>query len=227
VLDLAAGTGDPAVTIAPGLGRGGSVTALDMTFDMLAIGRERADNLSLANIRYIVGDMAALPFADASFDAVTCRNGLMFPADRLACVAEARRILRRGGRAAWLVWGTIDENPTFLTVLEGLKRHFGEEFPPRMARHALGKEGRLSALIEAAGFVDVTETRLCYERVVRPGEDYFRRAAARTIPHRTGDMTADDWDRLIAAIETASAGLRRGGAFHVPVAARLGVGTAP
>jgi SAM-dependent methyltransferase len=226
VLDLAAGTGDPAVTIAPGLGSGG-VTALDLTFDMLAVGRDRADNLALGNVRFVVGDMAALPFADASFDAVTCRNGLMFPADRLACVAEARRVLRPGGRAAWLVWATIEENPTFLTVLDGLRRHFNEEFKPRMARHALGRRGILGGLIEQAGFVAVQETRLSYMRIVRPGDDYFRRAAARAIPHRTGGMSADDWSRLIASIEEASAALRHGEAFHIPVVARLGIGAAP
>ncbi len=227
VLDLAAGTGDPTVTIAPCVGAGGSVTSFDLTPDMLAVGRARAENLALGNVRFVVGDMAGLPFAGASFDAITCRNGLMFPPDRLACVAEARRVLRTGGRAAWLVWATIEENPTFLAVLDGLRRHFQEEFKPRMARHALVRRGQLTGLLETAGFVDVQERRLSYERVVRSGDEYFRRAAARTIPHRTGGMDERDWVALSAAIEGAIGHLRDGDVFRIPVVARLGVGTAP
>ena len=116
VLDLAAGSGDPSVTIAEYLAGSGSVTALDLTYDMLAMAVGRRDKLKLDYFRIVSGDMAALPFPDKCFDAVTCRNGLMFPDDKLACVAEARRVLKPGAKGAWLVWSTIEDNPTFLRV---------------------------------------------------------------------------------------------------------------
>lgn len=227
VLDLAAGSGDPSVTIATHLAGNGSVTAYDMTCDMLAMAWERSKNLSLKNVRIVSGDMAALPFPNASFDAVTCRNGLMFPDDKVACVAEARRVLRPGAKGAWLVWSTIDENPTFLTVLDGLNRHFKEDFPPRMIRHILGEQGALSALLTQAGFQNVTEERVAYERLVPAGDDYFRRAAARTIPQRAAALDEPEWADLVAAIEEASAGMRVGDTFHIPIVARLATGTAP
>lgn len=171
--------------------------------------------------------MAALPFPDASFDATTCCNGLMFPNDKLARVAEARRILRPGAKGAWLVWSTIKDNPTFLTIVDGLKRHFKEDLAPRMIRHSLGETGALSALLTEAGFRDVTEQRFAYERTIPTGDNYFRRAAARFIPQRVASLTEEDWSALLAAIEAASAALRHGDYFRFPIVARLAAGTAP
>lgn len=226
VLDLAAGTGDPTMTIAAHLGDAGTVTALDMTLDMLAVARRRARNLALTNIRLVAGDMEALPFRDSAFDAITCRNGLMFPDNRVACAREARRVLKPGGRAAWLVWGTIEENPTYLTVNHGLERVFGEKIPLRMRRHALGDKGKLAALLGAAGFTAVEERRFAYERIVKKGDDYFRRAIARAVPNRIGDLTEAAWRVVVAAVEDASAPLRAGEDYRIPVVARIGIGMA-
>jgi ubiquinone/menaquinone biosynthesis C-methylase UbiE len=227
VLDLAAGSGDPSVSIALEQAGNGSVTSYDLTFDMLAMAQARVEKMALPNIRIISGDMASLPFPDASFDAVTCRNGLMFPNDKLTCVKEACRVLKPGVKGAWLAWSTIEDNPTFLTVVEGLKAHFQEDFAPRMIRHSLGEEGTLRALLEEAGFRDVTEQRFGYERRVPIGDDYFRRAAARTIPQRAGSLSEEEWSALLDAVEEASAGLRDGDEFRIPIVARLASGTAP
>jgi hypothetical protein len=47
------------------------------------------------------------------------------------------------------------------------------------------------------------------------------------MPHRTGSLTSDGWDELLALVEAESAALRVGDLFRIPVVARLGVGTAP
>jgi len=224
VLDLAAGTGDPTISIADHLGNTGSVTAFDMAEDMLAVATKRAESLGFNNVQTRIGDMEDLPFADDNFDAVTCRNGLMFPENKFACAAEARRVLKPGARAAWLVWATYDENPTCGAVRAGLSEYFGEDFPPRMVRHILGKEGALRKLLGEAGFETIEERRVSYRRVVKSGDDYFRRAAARTIPHRTGVLDEQGWKTLVACIEKAASALRLGGAFDIPVVARFGIG---
>ena len=96
-----------------------------------------------------------------------------------------------------------------------------------MIRHCLGEAGALSALLTEAGFEDVTEQRFAYERTVPSGDDYFRRAAARTIPQRVASLSETEWTALLAAIEEASSALRDGDNFRIPIVARLAAGTAP
>ena len=90
VLDLAAGTGTSSEPIARG---GAFVVACDFSLGMLDVGRRRNPRLS-----FVAGDGLALPFADESFDAVTISFGLRNVADRLAGLAELKRVTRPGGR---------------------------------------------------------------------------------------------------------------------------------
>jgi demethylmenaquinone methyltransferase / 2-methoxy-6-polyprenyl-1,4-benzoquinol methylase len=93
VLDVAAGPGN----VARELVRQGAaeVTALDLSFNMLWEGaREQPDGITWVN-----GDALALPFEDATFDAVTISFGLRNVPDPQAALAEFARVLRPGGRA--------------------------------------------------------------------------------------------------------------------------------
>ena len=224
VLDLASGTGDPSISIAIALSDEGSVTACDLTPEMLSVACRRVDELNLGNWRVAAGDMAALPFADATFDAATCRLGLMFPTDRVACAAETLRVLRPGGRAAWLVWGTLEENPTYEITRSGLKQYFGVEVPPRLRRHALGGPGRLNEILEEAGFAEFEECPVSEIREVEPGSNYFRRSAQRAFPDRFAALDANAIDALIATVEAEFAPLREGGIYRIPSAVRIGIG---
>ncbi|MBK5273281.1 MAG: class I SAM-dependent methyltransferase, partial [Bacteroidia bacterium] len=77
VLDIAAGTGEPGLTIASMLD-GGKVIITDLAEEMLAIAKENAERRNIRNIETIACDASELPFADNSFDAVSCRLGFMF-----------------------------------------------------------------------------------------------------------------------------------------------------
>ena len=90
ILDLAAGTG---TSSAPLRAAGAFVVACDFSLGMLAVGRRREPAMP-----FVAGDALALPFADASFDAVTISFGLRNTADPLAALAELRRVTRPGGR---------------------------------------------------------------------------------------------------------------------------------
>ncbi|MGB0575003.1 MAG: class I SAM-dependent methyltransferase [Alphaproteobacteria bacterium] len=225
VLDIASGTGDPAITIAGRL-ETGSVTACDMTPEMLAVAATRATKLSIDNLRITAGNMITLPFADSTFDAVTSRNGLMFPDDKIGCAREALRVLKPGGRAGWMVWGPIEANPTFLAVNAGLEKYFGEKFPPRLIRHNLGANGLLTDVIARAGFVKAEEVELKQERLVKHGDDYFRRAIARTAPHRIGTLSEAEWTVLLDDVQNACTDYREGDVYRIPIVARLGIGNA-
>jgi demethylmenaquinone methyltransferase/2-methoxy-6-polyprenyl-1,4-benzoquinol methylase len=97
LLDVAGGTGDIAFRF---LKRGGeAVTVCDINAEMLKVGRERAiDKGHLQGLDWIVGDAEALPVPDASYDAYTIAFGLRNVTHIERALAEARRILKPGGR---------------------------------------------------------------------------------------------------------------------------------
>jgi demethylmenaquinone methyltransferase / 2-methoxy-6-polyprenyl-1,4-benzoquinol methylase len=92
VLDVAAGPGNVAVELV----RQGAaeVTALDLSFNMLWEGARQGHT----GITWVNGDALALPFPDASFDAVTISFGLRNVPDPEAALAEFARVTRPGGR---------------------------------------------------------------------------------------------------------------------------------
>lgn len=90
ILDLAAGTG---TSSAPLAARGAAVVPCDFSLGMLAVGRRREPGLP-----FVAGDAMRLPFADATFDAVTMSFGLRNTADPEAALAEMARVTRPGGR---------------------------------------------------------------------------------------------------------------------------------
>jgi len=94
VLDAACGTGD--LAIADLKAGAGKVTGLDFSAEMLARARKKAP------LEWVQGDMLALPFADATFDAATVGFGVRNVADLELSLRELRRVLRPGGRVAIL-----------------------------------------------------------------------------------------------------------------------------
>jgi demethylmenaquinone methyltransferase / 2-methoxy-6-polyprenyl-1,4-benzoquinol methylase len=101
LLDVAGGTGDVARRALPRLApaAGGLVVVCDTNQRMLEIGRSGAiDDGILAGIEWLCGDAEALPFADRSFDLYTIAFGLRNVTRIEGALAEARRVLKPGGR---------------------------------------------------------------------------------------------------------------------------------
>lgn len=94
VLDAATGGGHTALAFAR-LAR--DVVACDVTEPMLAAARRFIAGHGAAGVRYVLGDVAALPFRDGAFDLVTCRIAAHHFADPAAAMREVRRILRPAG----------------------------------------------------------------------------------------------------------------------------------
>src|SRR5476649_2334160 len=116
LLDLACGPGPLATLAAARVRPDGKVVATDLSPDMVAVTKRKQQRLGLDNLEVLEMDMQALTFADASFDAVTCRFGLMFCPDLVRAASEARRVLRPGGRAAIVVWDVPAKNPFFTSI---------------------------------------------------------------------------------------------------------------
>ena len=107
LLDLAGGTGDIAFRVAEAGGAGTRVTVADINAEMLAVGRERAAKRG-RDIEFIEANAEALPFPDASFDAVTIAFGIRNVPRIEAALDEAYRVLKFGGRFLCLEFSSVD-----------------------------------------------------------------------------------------------------------------------
>ncbi|MCC6677076.1 MAG: methyltransferase domain-containing protein [Phycisphaerales bacterium] len=100
VLDVATGSGNAALAAAR---RGCEVTGLDYVPALLERGRVRAAAEYL-DVTFTEGDAEALPFRDASFDAVMSIFGAMFAPDHQKTARELARVCKPGGRIALASW---------------------------------------------------------------------------------------------------------------------------
>ncbi|MEP6726013.1 MAG: methyltransferase domain-containing protein [Bacteroidota bacterium] len=161
ILDIAAGTGEPGLTIA-GLLQGGKVTITDLSADMLEIAKENAAKRGITNIETVSCDVCELPFADNSFDAVSCRFGFMFFPDMPLAAGEILRVLKKGGRFATSVWNTPDKNFWVTAVMSTINKNI--ELPPPVpgapGMFRCAAPGLMNSILEQAGFKNITEKEI-------------------------------------------------------------------
>jgi SAM-dependent methyltransferase len=158
VLDVACGSGEPSISMAARLAGTGVVTGVDLAEGPLEVARGRARARGLENVEYRLGNVHALEFADASFDRVTSRLGVMFFSDLAGAIGEIHRVLRPGGRVALLAWGAM-EQPYFEATIGTVRRLRPELEIPATAQRMFqfGEGGRLGWALEEAGFGAVEE----------------------------------------------------------------------
>lgn len=224
VLDTASGTGNPAVSIALSMAGQGRVIGSDFTFPMLQAARQRAVTLSLDIMRFACCDMTALPFPDDTFDCVTCRFGLMSVGDKAAAAAEALRILKPGGRVAYMVWGSYEENPPFYVPNRAVARFFGEVDGPSPERHSMGAPGTVKRILDSVGFQRAEERELRYRNVVADPVDYVTKGLKRSFGEKVLKLPADRFAALVRAVLDDWRPFIEGGVLYGPNYARLGLG---
>ncbi len=186
VLDLACGTGEPAISLASQVGPQGRVIGIDVNAELLAVARDRAQQRSLTNIEFRQADAHALPFPAETVDLVSSRFGVMFFDDIARALGEARRVLRPPGRIALLAWGPFDQ-PYFLTTIAIVRRHVTASTlqPDTLNMFRFSQPGSLTAALQQAGFTRIEERTVTvpWSWPGPPEEvwDYFREI---TVPFR-------------------------------------------
>lgn len=155
VLETAAGSGVVTRALAPRLDAGARYVVTDLNQPMLdyAASRQGPDS----RIEWRQADALHLPFDAASFDVVCCQFGAMFFPDRIAGYAEARRVLRPGGRFVFNVWDRIEENAFADEVTHAVAAVFPHDPPRFLARtpHGYHDVALIREDLSRAGFTDI------------------------------------------------------------------------
>jgi ArsR family transcriptional regulator len=149
VLDAGSGDGTIAQLLAP---RAASVTCLDQSARMLDAARARLGhgaNGRTPNVRFTLGDVQELPFADRSFDHVILFNVLTKAAEPARALAEAARVLRKGG------------DVSVVTLAAHAHKDVAAGYHDR---HDGFTRQKLAAMAKKAGFSDVVCELACREK---------------------------------------------------------------
>lgn len=205
VLDLACGSGHPALDIARIVGPAGSVMATDLVPEMVEVTARRAREQGLSQLETRLMDAEAIDFPDKSFDAVTCRFGIMFCPRPDRALAEVYRVLKPGGRMAMSVWSEPRHNPAQTVGNEVLTR-FGRPQPAvdfdAPGVYQLAPPGKLERMLNAANYIDVLVEPLTMMSEVKSAEWFLSERITRAGALRSAldEATPEDARRLKALL---------------------------
>jgi demethylmenaquinone methyltransferase/2-methoxy-6-polyprenyl-1,4-benzoquinol methylase len=141
ILDMAGGTGDIAFRLARA---GAQVTVGDINPEMLSVGIDRARQRGIDGLIWAEENAEKLSFADKEFDAYTIAFGIRNVTHIPLALAEAHRVLRRGGRFFCLEFSQTTW-PVFSDIYRGYSRHL----VPRLGRVVAGDPDSYRYLIES------------------------------------------------------------------------------
>jgi len=218
VLDVATGTGEPGLSIAGQLPNG-RVVSTDLAEGMLAVARENARLRGIHNFETRVCDVCELPFADNTFDAVSCRFGFMFFPDMQLAAQEMVRVLKPGGRLATAVWSGPDKNFWVTAIMGTINRNMALPPPPAGApgMFRCAGSGMVADLFRQAGLRNVQETEVSGRLNSGTAEVYWDMMTEVAAPFVAALSKADDALRAKIRAEALDLVRQRYGTGHVAI----------
>lgn len=225
ILDLGSGTGYPALLAAHIVGVTGNVVGIDLAEQMLDAARRKAAALGLSNITFRTGDVTTLPFETASFDAITTRFCLMFLPEIPKAVAEIARILKPDTWMAAAVWSAPEKNP-YLKIPIDIIKQFIELPPPDPEAPGifrLAKPGELAAMLQQAGFVDISEQEFLGDVRFAEAGEYFSSLMdiAAPIQNLWAKLSPTQQIEARQRIMDTAGQYRKGSGIALPIAVRM------
>ena len=173
VLDVCCGAGASALPAAEAVGPTGNVIGVDLAKQLLESARTKAIQRRLDNIEFEIGDMLAMRFPVASFDAVVCVFGIFFVPDMAMAVSELWRRVRPGGKLAMTTWGPNFFQPgsdAFWRSIKDVRPDLFKGFNPW---DRINDPGSLTKIFDEAGIAPpkiVLENRL---HPINSAEDWW------------------------------------------------------
>lgn len=157
LLDIASGTGEPAISAAHMVGESGQVIGTDLVDEMLEVAREKSSRAGLNNIEFHCMDAETLSFEADSFDAATIRWGLMFMPDPQACLSATHKTVKPNGTITLACWAAPDKNPFVGILMKVLNNHMEIPPPPPHAPgiFSFANPDRLHEQLASAGFKNI------------------------------------------------------------------------
>jgi ubiquinone/menaquinone biosynthesis C-methylase UbiE len=218
LLDAACGPGTLAAAAAA---RGAEPVGVDLAPGMVALARERHPAL-----RFLEGDAEALPFEDASFDAVAAGFLVHHLPDPAAAAAEFARVLAPGGRIAATVWDRPERMRLLGLANEAMERAGADTsgLPEGPDAFGIADPEEFAALLRDAGFQAAEVRAVAFTHRAASAEELFEGLLGGTV--RTTEQMRAQPPEVARRVREAFAELseaHRGadGALHVPVAAVL------
>ena len=169
IVDVACGPGTVTRLLADQVA---SIDAIDFSAPMLELLRQYLSQHKITNVRPLLGDGQALPYADASFDFGFSMFGLMFFPDRLQGFRELRRVLKPGGKAVVSSWAPVSDSPMMQLMFGALKAANPAMPEPKANTFNLENPDVFKSEMEAAGFKNV-EIKRCTQYVEATSLEHF------------------------------------------------------
>lgn len=182
VIDIASGTGEPAITLAKLMNGSVEITGIDAADGMVRAAQKKAVKESLMNISFQCMPAEKMIFDDGFFDRAVCRFGVMLFNDPLQGLKEMYRVLKKNGSFAIAVWSTPETMPVMYWSYEVFKKRLPiEKHPPLAKITSLGAPGILKDLLSKAGFSKFTIDRKTFNYQFNSFDEYWDIAEASDI----------------------------------------------
>jgi len=193
----------------------GEVTGVDLNANMLSVAARLRPDLT-----WRVGDAAALPFPDETFDVVLCQSALMFFPDATAALREMARVCTPGGTVGVQVYSSLDAQPAYGPWIELVARYAGPE-----AINLLGTywvHGDLDVLTKRFGSAGLeirqVVTRLGVARWDSIDDMVHTEVASTPLAERIG---SDVYQRILEESRDVLGRFRSGSGVEIPIEGHL------
>lgn len=221
ILELAAGPGMTGFVAAKLISSDGKLISTDFSPQMVELAKKTAAGVGVTNAEFRVMDAENIDLPDDSVDGVLCRWGLMLMMDPLAALKETRRVLKPGGKLAFSVWGSPQDNiwataPVMAMVDIGKMEMPNPDAPGGI--FSMAERSTIEGLLNEAGFSNWEIEPIEVEWKFATEEDFwsFLNDIAGAVSILLRDMDEESLAEVRDALRTQLEDFRSGDGYAFP-----------